>query len=530
MGLQRFPYKKFHGLSAGDGPFDIDPAMSVDLYNVVPRNYQTLEGIQSRQSAKQCVRKHPDGSPGTVITVPDTLDGGMYWPLQSKFIFATHSGLIRQQSIGVGTTPPLLYTPPGGTPYWDFVTAPNNAGAETLWCLPVPTGGTSTAVPQKWDGVAATTSAWAGGVPNPAPLAPTTPSGVCYWRGRIIVWNIPPFRQRLFYSDPLNPESPAAANYGNNFQDFFDDTDRWGLTMCVPHQESLIVFERKGVWQVYDPVTFANRRLASGIGCYWRDQAVSHPNGRVYFISGTRELYSISLRGDLELESFAVRDNVFAFGGGDKDQLVLSPFGSIIWKQGFTNEAWEFIPKKPGEGAWFRHRFGGAANAPTNNYWFLAQIDDNQGYAVVGTQLFLGGNDCVLTEYFSQWAPRPGTLDVDRLGVLVNMSPIPYIQSSWRPFLTEEPVERVRRVHTIGAGDLILDMYAEPTPKAAPVPKFTSPAFNLGSTSTPDRGFSTHRPETRGRYHAFKIRGVAAFGFAVDELEFAFRGGKEHAQ
>jgi hypothetical protein len=54
--------------------------------------------------------------------------------------------------------------------------------------------------------------------------------------------------------------------------------------------------------------------------------------------------------------------------------------------------------------------------------------------------------------------------------------------------------------------------------------------YSLPELSLTTRGFPTLRPESRGRYHAFRVRNnVLDKNFELDSIERVFRGGKEHA-
>lgn len=540
MGLQRFPYKLFEGINLSDGPFDIPTSKSPDCYNVVPRNYETLEGLQTRNGAHPFLQRDPTGSFGSNITSVGPIDGGIHWAGPNFLVMSDAGDIAAASAFGGASIIKFAMTPT--TQIWTFAIAPDSTGAEKVWCMPTNALNAAAAAPQKWDGVAGTTSAWGGGVPNVS-LPGTSnanisrrPGGICFWKTRMIVWNAAGFRARVFYSDKGNPESPATANYGNNFQDFPDDDSSEGITMCIPLQESMLVFREKGIWQVYDPSTFANKRLSIGIGCGFRGQACTHPNGRTYFMSNVdNQIYSISLKGDLEWESKDIRIPLNERLWEIKDQLMLGPKRTIILKQfaGANPCVYEFIPKTPGKGAWFRHNFPGAS---LYNTWFSAGSWSSNDYSIVGN-----GSSSTLTLYtYFQPEEDPIGWPVDTTSFSdTPIVPTPSWMTSWRPFLSQEPIERLRRFHVVGHGRLGMNFYAEPHPVAGPTSKFLvvaadipEPGGIVGAVGPArySRGFTTARPETRGRYHAVRFSGAASTGFVLDEAEFVFRGGKEHVQ
>jgi hypothetical protein len=524
MGLQRFPYKGFKGLDTSSGPNMIDASMSPDCCNVVPINFETLEGLMSRPGAQ--IYNQIGGGPAIGL---GRLTGGIWWADKNLAVISDDSGDIRYIP-GLGGLSPLLLDGPIGQK-WDFVIAPNSANVETLWAMPTYRTAVSPSVPQKWDGSGAI-AAWAGGVPNVGSVAPAaqySSGGILYWKNRMLVWNAGAIKHRLYYSDKGNPEAPTTLLYGNNFIDFPDSDDDAGLTMCLAHQESMLVFRERGVWQVYDPSTFANKRLVVGQGCGWRGQAASHPNGRCYFLSNVdNQLYSISLRGDLELESRPIRISLTRRNWSIDDQVLVTPRQTVILKQD-TGTVWEMIPGKPGQGAWFPHKY---PTGGTNNFWFHGTHLTGNTRDIMGNYADIG----TLAILFDAISDSGVTFDAISSGSTTSKSPRPYWVTSWRPLLSEEPLERLRRLHCIGLGSCTISVYAEPAPTnvALAVPKavYTNAVLDSGSPSTfpRARGFTTHRPESRGRYHAIKFQAPNDGGvFELDEAELVFRGGKEHA-
>jgi hypothetical protein len=115
--------------------------------------------------------------------------------------------------------------------------------------------------------------------------------------------------------------------------------------------------------------------------------------------------------------------------------------------------------------------------------------------------------------------------------------------TSWRGLLTEEPIERLRRLNVEKSGSLTIDVFQDLNTN---VPVFSK---RLDATADPDplwdggvwdggvwdpqytTTFERVRPEARGRYHALKYRNnVLNRTWTVYTTEVALRGGKEHTK
>lgn len=502
MGLQRFPYKRFTGLNTRDSPYELESSESPDCEDVCPIDYYTLQGLKSRHGSKVWAP--------AITGLVGNISAGIYWPKWSMFVVVSNGDIWSANFVGGAATKRFDAT--DAQTQWTFAIAEDSAKVEMLWMHTAsPSHGET---PQKWDGVTALTTAWLGGTPLDLGTATQGPYPMVYWKNRILMGGMDNKKSRLHYSDKGNPETPVAAAYGNNFIDFLDDDSSLGISALVPHQESCMVFREKGIWQIYDQTTFANKRLIVGQGCQGRHHACSHPNGRVYFLSGVdNQLYSISLRGDLILESDKIFADLASLSVASGDQVLLGPrLQVILRKTGSGSPTYEFVPfAKPGEGAWFRHRFAGAA---VNHFFHGVEMTSANQRSIMGNQ----AGDTNLRIYFSNTLT-----DVQDTGTDFD----PYWLTSWRPFISEEPLERLRRIHAIYGGQVALDIFAEMAPVNNASPKQSYTLADV--TNVDNRAFSLNRPETRGRYHAVKIKGVSAKRFEIDELEFAFRGGKEHA-
>ena len=516
MGLQRFPTQEFHGLNTRDAPAELGPSESPDCLNVRPIDRESFVGLTQRGGS---VKRSWTGAPAVAV------DNAIWWWRMNMWVISLADGDIYSIPGGSGGVATLRYS---GTTNDNkrFVVAPDSTGKETVWVTSYDANNFDP--PQKWDGVAALFSAWANSPPNPGNHAVSgmVPSGHTYWRGRMIIWNANLQKNRVYFSDTGNPESPAA-QYGNNFIDFLDDDTSSGITFCMPHQESLLVFREKGIWNVYDPNTFSNRRLLVGRGVWWPRHAVSHPNGRFYFYDlANDEVWSGNLRGDFIRESGKISPTLrTSFVTAQAISLAVTPDNTIFvtcngvgdGAGGSPSRVLELFPLKPGQGRWFYHKLPQVMSQGASNL-------DGPGHTQGGAQdaeqrglwFFIDSNN---TLHFAD----PNATNDD--GVAIDA----YWSSAWQPFISEEPLERVRRVHPIYGGRADLDIYAEMVPQnlAACTPKAT---YSLSEVATSARAFPTLRPEARGRYHAFKIRNnVLNKTFELDKIERVFRGGKEHA-
>lgn len=151
-----------------------------------------------------------------------------------------------------------------------FEVASDSAGVIQLWMCATGVAG------RKYNTVTGVTAAWGGTPPT---------GGVCkIWKNRMMMagTNAAGTLLRLYFSDINNPESWPSTNFIDIKST--DDEDDAIIALEVIG-ENLLVFKRRSVWLVFDPISFENRRVG-GQGCMCKD-ATCELDGRVYFVNKT---------------------------------------------------------------------------------------------------------------------------------------------------------------------------------------------------------------------------------------------------
>jgi hypothetical protein len=434
-----------------------------------------------------------------------------WYPGNQKMMMASVDGDI--YSVGSGGSFAQRFDGTAGT-VWCFESAQDGSSIDYVWAM----NGTDN--PKKWDGVSGSAVDWA----NNPPLGTMCRT----WKNRMVVSGVPTSPQRVFFSDIGNPESPAA-QYGTNWVDIKsgdDDTDP--ITWLDLLDDFLIVFKRRSVWVVYDSNTFANRRLGTP-GCEDRFQS-SELLGRLYYL--TRDgVYSIDNTGPPSYASgeiapfFSEEANQSAIASArllstrDRRLLVAIPHSGNSTNSRLLELYPEFarLHQKRGEqeAPWMIHDLPVSAMAN-----FRPAFDN----VVVGAD---AGADEIHTLF-------EGLSDD---GVAIDA----HWFSSWKSFISEEPKERLRRLRLLMSGHCVADLYADLDDQVVKFSKefqtteAADPLWDGGvwDGGTWDPQASTElllaRPETRGRYHAVKLRNnVLDKTFTVYAIEFVLRGGKEH--
>lgn len=489
MSLPVIPLGDFTGgLNVADGAFALGENESPDLMNVVL-------GVRNNLSQR----------PGKTAfaTVAATVDNLRNWYTPSlTLLMASINGTV--YSITTAGAPASRFAGTASK-VWCFEQAKDSANADRLWM----NNGTDT--PQKWDGVTASTTAWLNTPPNGTMLR--------QWRGRMIIAGVAAQPQRVYFSDVGNPESPAAT-YGNNFVDVRgseDDTDP--ITWLEIVQDNLVVFKKRSVWVIYDPVAFSMRRLGSP-GCEDRFQSVNSM-GKCYFFHRSG-LWSIAdLVNPPILESRKVNplitaanmtalDKVRVAASVDDQRILIAfPAGAST-----TNNRLLELYLLFKDEAWSLHNY---------------TISSLSRFRLLGVDVLMAGDSASakIHQLFT------GTSDD---GVAISS----WWQSSWKPIVREEKYERLRRLNLEMSGQLVIDVMTN-LESAIKFSAFLNTGIQvdpLWDGSTWDGGVWTEvgltklmraRPETRGRYHAVKFRNDQLNQtFVIQAAELVFRGGKEH--
>jgi hypothetical protein len=133
---------------------------------------------------------------------------------------------------------------------WYFEQASDSANTQYIWAL----NGVDT--PQKMLVSSGAVSAWGG----------TPPAGSFHkvWKTLMVVAGVAAQPQRLYYSQPNNPELWTSPGGFIDIKSTDDEDD--SIVALDVIGENLVVFKQNSVWVVFDPVSFDNRRL-SDVGC-----------------------------------------------------------------------------------------------------------------------------------------------------------------------------------------------------------------------------------------------------------------------
>lgn len=507
MGLQRVPYQKFGGLSLVDSPYDLDGHKSPDLSNVRFDDPSSDESMGQRLGKTNLVSGSLAAAP--TVAVRDAMAN-----LNGSDLFLSGGdGDIYKLSLGSTLALWTKIFNSAAVPDWIIIGTADSAGSPATYFMPTST----TDTPKKWPLIGGVMVAWPG-------TPPTQGLAGVYWRGRVVIAG---YGNRLLYSDVGNPESPAA---GYNFIDIYDQASSANCALLV-HRNNLYLFKDRSIWLIYDPNTFANRLIVSETSTWDRFTVCSNPvTNRMYWWSPVDgHIHSSNGETDNVIETRDVAPLLRSLPHSyavDSDlphhyRLVVDPqTGSVMFA--FTtststsahdnDQMLEICCSmgKPGNHEILLHNYSTRAlftiptQVPSTNFAHPSQVlvASSESAASEIHQLFNGTND-------------DGAAIVSRY------------TSSWAPFISEEPMERIRRMNFLYRGDPVIDVSSTPTPEAAPsVVTFTPTSF-AGADSL-DRTYTSMKgPNRKGRYHRFQVRNsVLDKAWSMSALEFVLRGGK----
>jgi hypothetical protein len=398
---------------------------------------------------------------------------------------------------------------------WVFEQAQDASGNDRLWMA----NGVDT--PQKWDGVAGSTSNWV--------IAPggVNPYFLRLWKNRMVIAGVN--SQRLWFSAISDPETFAVTDWAD-IKSTSDDLDP--LTWVELLGDALIVFKRRSTWEVYDAGTFANRQLGSP-GCEDRFQSCEC-EGRCYFFT-RNGVYVVAGASAPQQESdnienwwpenlnYGALSKVRVYATRDRRVFVAVPTGSSAVNNRLVEiVTWLrlYIPRSRGQGY---SGFG-----PPACMFHDLPVESMCTFRPVNTDLiYAGASDTNKIHRLFD-----GLTDA---GVAISA----YWKSGWQKFISEEPFERIRRINVEMSGrcyvDVFRDFYDTPVFLHAALtqtvvdPYWEGGPWEGGVWDTVIRAaLNRIRPETRGRYHAIQFRNADLnTTFTVYAAEFAIRGGKE---
>jgi hypothetical protein len=487
VGLNRLPIQgPFGGVVLSRDPVDLSPSEAQIAESVTVDEY-------GRLAKRRGTNRFNTGLPLGVRGARELF----FWG-ERQVVMASYEGQIHKLPTTTGGSGTQLYTGTASK-IWRFAAMRNSLNDERVWAVDGPAD-----PPKKWDGAAGTVSDWLGSPPRGIVLA--------VWQNRMIIANDETYVDRLWFSPVGDPEGA----YG-----FIDLRSRGAAAESdaifglVPLGENLIVLKQDSIWQVYDPVSFANRRLGEP-GMTFVDAFDLFDNRVYYFSRGG--VWSTDGAVAPRLES----DNISPYlddrvGSVDyTTQIPARIHGSprdgrlylIVPTSSTASMLWEARPRESyqrpdGETVipWWKH--------PGLNPVAMCEIVENVTGNPQSVTLLSTDDDSEVLRLFP-----PGVYD-DR-GVPISSRWV----TGWRGIQTEEPRERLRRVNFVHEGPVTVKVYKDLDLSVA---KFQRSYPSAG------KSFNRARPETRGHYHAVELAD-ASFGpgWTIEALEVVYRGGKEH--
>lgn len=433
-----------------------------------------------------------------------------------KLIISTSLGKIYIQNPGAAAgLVTNVYSPGGSEPEWDFLQALDSGGTPYVWCL----NGSSS--PRKMNAATSTVSAWGG----------TPPNGKVHriWKTLMVIAGVAAQPQRLYYSQPNNPELWTSPGGFIDIKSTDDENE--AIVALEVIGENLLVFKTNSVWLVYDPVSFDNRRI-SGIGCVNR-LAVCRVGETVWWC-GRQGVYSTD-GDDVKLESQKI-EPLFLFNPTFPQSFEMTGFfwsqaqwtrmistyddRVILWSAYadslHTSEAYNYklvCDTKIKGHPWTRWSLD-TTRALVSLSYKPHNVNGALKLGLIGIQTLRFFN----SKFFD--VLNEGTFD-DRPvgGALVGT-----YMSPWMEIQGNENYERIRRVNLIAKPSTGLVQFL----LRKGFDSFGTPAFGSGGPylSVPLDGHLRWRPEVRSRLHQVQLnlRNQAE----IYSVELKYRGGKEH--
>lgn len=503
LGLQRFPISDFAGgLNTSSSPFELEPNEAQDLLNVTlsPR------GALSQRAGK--TQFDTAGFPGT-----KRVEHSRNWYPNdgNRYLICSIDGDIYSCDTGGVLTSRFDGT---AGKVWCFEAMQDSAGADYLWAM----NGTDT--PKKFT-TGFVASDWADSPPNGTMIR--------VWRNRMIVSGVAANPQRLFYSNTGDPESPAAS-FGDNWIDIrTSDDDLDPITWLEILGDTLLVFKKRSVYAIYDPVSFSFRRIGSP-GCEDRFQSAV-VGGNAYFFA--RDGVYATQGINVSYESDAINNwfpDHLNFAHLSKARMAASRdrrlYLAVPTEASYNDRLLELLPD-------LRARIRPQGRPViTSGPWVIHDLPvaSMATFRPVNVDVLIGAdaNASKLHTLFE------GT---DDDGVAISS----FWLTSWKSIVSEEPFERLRRVNLMQSGRVRVDIYSDLdilVSKWSATKETVEDADTLWDGGLWDGGtwdprYSTqllrHRPERRGRYHAVKFsNNELDKSFAIYAAELVVRGGKEH--
>lgn len=511
MGLETFTLNDFSGgINAVDDPQDLDP----NELAFGGTNDVEIVGKGARIRVRNGMKRKSGGGPAPTVDqsrvrhmMPYRASGVSL----DNIVLSTALGQIltwNRVTQAVNSIFGATGTPGAPDRTWYFEQAADVSNVQNVWCM----NGLDTA--RKFPVTTGVVANWGG----------TPPAGTfCkVWKNMMIVAGVPAQPQRLYFSTIANPESWPA----NNFIDIksTDDEDD-SITALETIGENLLVFKQNSVWVVFDPVTFENRRIAD-TGCV-NQFAHCRQGDLVYWMAPTGVFSTDEDEVNRESKNIDVVWNNPQGGGNvtlknarmasTADRIFVMPSTSYMWamRTDLTR------PDKQHPWFYYQERFFYANALCSGNF-----NDPGQGQpeSLMVCVTDSGFSEQTLFEWGAKWGANDDAWNIAFGGTLIAS-----FASKRLAFVGTENWERIRRINVFGisegsnmainllddAGNGVFSQYV-----------------NTGNGD--DYGYARVRPEVRARGVQLWVnflQGEPTTGnnpMEITEVEFKYRGGKEH--
>lgn len=400
----------------------------------------------------------------------------------------------RLQDIGYFDEAFAYHTLYSGTAKWGMTGASDALNTNTMWF----SNGVDT--PQKWDGVAPTTSDWtgvsSGGLGTGGNL-------LVVWRNRVVMSGFPNAPELLYFSNIGDPDTFDNSNFEQLRTTDDGNQPIVGLEIL---EDVLIVLKRDSIWRITGEIP---NITSERIGSPGPSKPGAHATleGTLYFWDGTSVWATDGRTAPTKLSELAdpVIQSLLAAPNLDDsprvaatlERSILVMFGSSSGAGRYALEVCPLLTLKRNNGR----------NLPSCFIHDLNLSDAIIYENLLGhTKQFVGFNRA--TTKLQEPLGSPSVLDYTTSRLVMKTIPL----------VDMEPIERVRRVNVLSEGSFTLTWSSDLSPDKSQ---------DFGSTrGTPT--FERFRPESRGRYHHMSIENTEGIGFKLHELEIIFRGGTQH--
>lgn len=515
MGLQRAPVQRFGGLNTVTPPYDLDPEEAQYLQNVrYPVGVLTMEHLRQRQGMQAKLNGFAGGAPALSVGPMENgcdLNGG-------DLVMSGDGDVWRGLPDDTFAPPTISRIFDGGAYVGKYALCEFSAPSINRRVLIAPCDTPNTPAHQQWDG--ATCTAWANNFPGGSNVI----KSMVTWRGRVVATGTDV--ARIYYTAVGGTDFIAA---GSGTIDLYDQSGSANVELLV-HNNNLYLIKQESIWMIYDPVTFANRLLCTvGCGSFQRHISVSCPVDRRIYWFNQRTGLIYSSNGEVD---FAVENSKAPV---PNNRTETTSWNMMAYDPSMMSVVlnWQTIPNSGTDTDRMDElcvRIGNPEGHPVLRHFIRSKMIVN-GY-VKGPIAAFGWRPSLLTSaatnltrIYDPFATQ-GSDDGSAISSLWS--------SGWLPVISEEPVERIRRVNFLYHGLMNVDIESQASAPSSiswgPFTTLSPPDYQaLDAFQYLDQQFfKGDGPNKKGRYHRLAVRGnTLNKEWGISMLELVIRGGKE---